>query len=601
MEIGFSGKDRGMADRFIRIVCVVVVTRSQLGSFTVLILLMALHHQGVIVLEVSRRGGRLKGNARDPPLSICVGFLAHFTPKTLHHLSPPFLHLNCRMSKITSKVPKMSLTRGGWLGQTFALAKFDDSFEGKKSGIRRSKEERKGMVETFIKRYQKLNNGDFPSLNLTRKEVGGSFYTVREIVREIIQENRVLGPPKSPPGDKNMENLDSFLEHHPLGSMSVDHHVRVAPPKDAQPQLEYEFGSEQVPKTKSIPKLYQGNIDSGNVVDGSMNKTERNEEANDPIFTELLVERGEEEHKVDEVIYAETSLISEGDIIETTHAAVKNDNVEEQIHIEKMTHVTANNGSVEKMKNTELLVEGGVGEHVDEVSELVANQTQKHQLLEDVEVGTSSLGPVTSTIHKLDEKLSEREILYGGLEEKDAENRKLATENNEHLVCNEMHLFDKSTDVVDMKLEEEITHPLSESKPPLASQKAQNDLSTKENVVLHGNDKSDIEFEDTLPAEEKTISIMCASASYQTINGANAHNLDSKTSSISVQQSTLDERSADLNKSRDQPGDNPQKRTGATLNRINLSESWKAASKKPSGRETHQLVAFIRAFITAFF
>lgn len=46
----------------------------------------------------------------------------------------------------------MHVARGGWLGQTFALAKYGDSFDGKKSGIRRSKEERKGMVETFIKR-----------------------------------------------------------------------------------------------------------------------------------------------------------------------------------------------------------------------------------------------------------------------------------------------------------------------------------------------------------------------------------------------------------------------------------------------------------------
>ncbi|XP_076897075.1 uncharacterized protein LOC143550285 [Bidens hawaiensis] len=116
----------------------------------------------------------------------------------------------------------MHAARGGWLGQTFALPKHDDSFEGKKSGIRRSKEERKGMIETFIKRYQSTNNGDFPSLNLTRKEVGGSFYTVREIVREIIQENRVLGPPKSPPEDQSMENLDNFLDH-PSGSMPVLH------------------------------------------------------------------------------------------------------------------------------------------------------------------------------------------------------------------------------------------------------------------------------------------------------------------------------------------------------------------------------------------
>ncbi|XP_058077896.1 uncharacterized protein LOC131226175 isoform X2 [Magnolia sinica] len=87
----------------------------------------------------------------------------------------------------------MQAVKASWVGQTFALAKCNDS-QGKKTRTRRSKEERKTMVETFIKKYQTSNNGNFPSLNLTHKEVGGSFYTVREIVREIIQENKVLGP-----------------------------------------------------------------------------------------------------------------------------------------------------------------------------------------------------------------------------------------------------------------------------------------------------------------------------------------------------------------------------------------------------------------------
>lgn len=65
-------------------------------------------------------------------------------------------------------------------------------------------------------RYQKSNNGNFPSLNLTHKEVGGSFYTVREIVREIIQENRILGPAKLPSEELNDE--------HPLFSLSVEPH-----------------------------------------------------------------------------------------------------------------------------------------------------------------------------------------------------------------------------------------------------------------------------------------------------------------------------------------------------------------------------------------
>ncbi|KAI4352649.1 hypothetical protein L6164_006880 [Bauhinia variegata] len=112
----------------------------------------------------------------------------------------------------------MHAIKGGWVGQTFALAKHNES-EGRKSRIRRSKEERKEMVESFIKKYQKSNNGKFPSLNLTHKEVGGSFYTVREIVRDIIQENRVLGPAKF---DMEEQSSDQFLEQGPLGSIASD-------------------------------------------------------------------------------------------------------------------------------------------------------------------------------------------------------------------------------------------------------------------------------------------------------------------------------------------------------------------------------------------
>ncbi|KAJ1404730.1 hypothetical protein SESBI_26308 [Sesbania bispinosa] len=111
----------------------------------------------------------------------------------------------------------MHSIKGGWR-QTFALAKNNES-EGRKTRIRRSKEERKAMVESFIKKFQESNNGNFPSLNLTHKEVGGSFYTVREIVRDIIQENRVLGPAKF-----TLEELstDEFLEQNPLGSIARD-------------------------------------------------------------------------------------------------------------------------------------------------------------------------------------------------------------------------------------------------------------------------------------------------------------------------------------------------------------------------------------------
>ncbi|CAH9106405.1 unnamed protein product [Cuscuta epithymum] len=96
----------------------------------------------------------------------------------------------------------MHTLKGAWAGQTFAVAACNES-GGRKARIRRSKEERKSMVETFIKKFQKSNNGRFPSLNLTHKEVGGSFYIIREIVREIIQENRVLGPAMLPSAEQD--------------------------------------------------------------------------------------------------------------------------------------------------------------------------------------------------------------------------------------------------------------------------------------------------------------------------------------------------------------------------------------------------------------
>ncbi|XP_072995952.1 uncharacterized protein [Typha latifolia] len=57
--------------------------------------------------------------------------------------------------------------------------------------------------KSFLTRYRSSHNGNFPSLNLTHKEVGGSFYTVREIVRDVIQENKVLGP-----GSLNLKALN---------------------------------------------------------------------------------------------------------------------------------------------------------------------------------------------------------------------------------------------------------------------------------------------------------------------------------------------------------------------------------------------------------
>ncbi|RAL43747.1 hypothetical protein DM860_014248 [Cuscuta australis] len=114
----------------------------------------------------------------------------------------------------------MHSLKGAWAGQTFSVSACNDS-GGRKARIRRSKEERKSMAETFIKTYQKSNNGNFPSLTLTHKNVGGSFYTVREIVREIIQENRVLGPATLPSEEQNGEIPFLSFPVEPHSSLSL--------------------------------------------------------------------------------------------------------------------------------------------------------------------------------------------------------------------------------------------------------------------------------------------------------------------------------------------------------------------------------------------
>lgn len=300
----------------------------------------------------------------------------------------------------------MHVSKGGCVGKTCTIAKLNDSSGGKKSK-RRSKEERKGMVETFVKRHQASNNGNFPSLHLTHKEVGGSYYTVREIFRELIQENRVLGPP---PGEQNMENLDSFLRNHPLGSISFDPNVHGLPPKDNQTLLnEYEIRREKVLNSRRISERNLDNDDIINVKD--------EEEFKDPRYRDILVKKVEEGLTgVGETINAETSWISGNDVVNTIDLPVTNEIAEEQIQhiespIESCNKEPINEGlevepkASEELKHTELLMEQDLEGRKDEVKKVEL----LHHLSEDLMVETFPLRPVSSMVDV--EKTSEKEIL----------------------------------------------------------------------------------------------------------------------------------------------------------------------------------------------
>lgn len=137
-------------------------------------------------------------------------------------------------------------------------------------------------------RYQKSNDGNFPSLNLTHKEVGGSFYTVREIVREIIQENRVLGPAKLTPEEQHMVELS---EQYPLGSISLEPQVHLSSSveTDSVPD-HYQIRSEELVLDSS--RKYTGSehhiFDNGRIINGS-HMEKKNEESDIPIYAELEV------------------------------------------------------------------------------------------------------------------------------------------------------------------------------------------------------------------------------------------------------------------------------------------------------------------------
>ncbi|KAJ6720187.1 GLYCOSYL TRANSFERASE FAMILY 1 PROTEIN [Salix viminalis] len=210
----------------------------------------------------------------------------------------------------------MHAIKGGWVGQTFALAKSNDS-GGKKSRIRRSKEERKGMVESFIKKYQSLNNGNFPSLNLTHKEVGGSFYTVREIVREIIQENRVLGPGKLPLEE---QYNDLFVEQYPLGTISTEPLISLSISPNGRPEPDHHESSSEaldlISEQHAEPE--QQGFDNGKIINRS-HVIVKIEEADKPRVVEVQVtEPLETEKRMEEVAASRAKVTQIADVMVET-------------------------------------------------------------------------------------------------------------------------------------------------------------------------------------------------------------------------------------------------------------------------------------------
>lgn len=77
-----------------------------------------------------------------------------------------------------------------WRGRSYAASL--PSERPKSQNVRRrvSKDERRTMVESFVNKYRRANEGKFPTSSATHKQVGGSYYVVRNILQELESQSK---------------------------------------------------------------------------------------------------------------------------------------------------------------------------------------------------------------------------------------------------------------------------------------------------------------------------------------------------------------------------------------------------------------------------
>ncbi|XVF75656.1 hypothetical protein PTKIN_Ptkin13bG0204500 [Pterospermum kingtungense] len=518
----------------------------------------------------------------------------------------------------------MHAIKGGWVGQTFALAKFNES-GGKKTRIRRSKEERKALVESFIKKYQKSNNGNFPSLNLTHKEVGGSFYIIREIVREIIQENRVLGPAKLTEGE---HNTDQFLEQNPLGSIST------APKTHLPMQSNGSSFSPDHPEDASDVSVPV----TGGLTMGSEYKDFESEE----IINENVVDVtngpakvAEEEHNNDQ--FLEQNPLGSISTAPKTHLPIQSngssffpshpeDASDESVHVTAGLTMVSEHEDFESEQIVNVHVvdvtngtdkAGHLESHVIEPlesdktgKELAVATSKVTQLTTDIVVETFPLRPVakptdsidgrSSEARKLNEDLDQTEnvkvnacLENGSSKHNDMNSSGVSILTHEKEVENNVDLMsEKKSDLADKKVAENILDPLLES----------SNCSTKETAMheAHNGAALKASCNDVLTSETNEQSQPIVGE--QAINASNGihpklHGTYTGSSGVepTSDSAVVMERKVDVQ----HVNSNSKKGGNKTLDRINL-ESWEETSKRAAESETHPLWAIFKSFISAF-
>uniref|UniRef100_A0A803QVD0 AT3G52170-like helix-turn-helix domain-containing protein n=1 Tax=Cannabis sativa TaxID=3483 RepID=A0A803QVD0_CANSA len=487
----------------------------------------------------------------------------------------------------------MHAVKGGWVGQTFALARSNES-EGRKSRIRLSKKERKAMVESFIKKYQTLNNGSFPSLNLTHKEVGGSFYTVREIVRDIIQENRVLGPAKLS-GDGKSTNQ---LEEYPLGSIAIAPQYHLTQLSNGSQIITDEYhGSNEEPNLVNghHAVLEDKVFDNGQVINVTIERG-----LSEPKDVEMQGHRFMElEQNGDDQSNKEADLVSDGNYACPGQEEVDNQHVINGIQVDV--------GNIESQEQNAALLHSSELSEAENAEESTASRSKVTSIAADVTVETFPLKPATTTAGEFDRSSNELSNVAHSFGKQDLVKVDLATDTGSSQTDGIESL--KSFSLMDEKNMTNISNSLDDNKsglvnveemekhrdPSLESSKYSNKSTGHEMQDLNGNDVKVSSKDVTAVTIEKSQAISGAKA-VNVPNGINVKYIDKnvgKSEHLKTEQE-LNENEVDA-----QQVGKPQKGSNPTLDRINL-ESWGGASKNPRKPEGNPIWVVFKVFVDAF-
>ncbi|XP_020274376.1 uncharacterized protein LOC109849019 isoform X2 [Asparagus officinalis] len=107
--------------------------------------------------------------------------------------------LSSSMQSAARRISLISRSKRGFVERSYAVLGTkrcfvasvpSESFGEEKRRGRVSRQERRRMLEDFVERFRALNAGKFPTVSHAKKQVGGSFYVVREIIQEIEYNHR---------------------------------------------------------------------------------------------------------------------------------------------------------------------------------------------------------------------------------------------------------------------------------------------------------------------------------------------------------------------------------------------------------------------------